>query len=112
MACDFATLDQIDTSDPEQAAALMQQCTEVLLSPDLWLWAIGLTVVGAIVGALIGRRKNAVVRDTLLGAALGPIGWIISAFLPVKPKMKNCPACRAPIGPGDAYCKSCGRKIA
>jgi hypothetical protein len=111
MACDFSALDQIDTSDPEQANALLQQCTAALLSPDLWAWAIGLTIVGAVVGAWIGRKKNTVVRDALLGAALGPIGWIISWRMPRKPVVKNCPRCKAAVGPGDAYCKTCGRKL-
>ena len=111
MACDFSALDQIDTSDPEQAQALLQECTKALLSPELWAWAIGLTVVGALVGAWIGKKKNAVARDTLLGAALGPIGWIISAYLPARKPIKKCSSCGTQIAPTDAFCKSCGKKL-
>ena len=112
MACDFSALDQIDTSDPEQANALLQECTKTLLSPDLWAWAIGITIVGAIVGAWIGRKKNTMVRDALLGAALGPIGWMISAKSATAKPPKKCPSCSAPVGPTDAFCKSCGTRLA
>jgi hypothetical protein len=111
MACDFSALDQIDTSDPEQANALLQQCTAALLSPDLWAWAIGLTIVGAVVGALIGRKKNTIVRDALLGAALGPIGWIISAKSPARVPEKKCRACGVIVAPTDAFCRSCGTAL-
>ena len=111
MACDFSALDQIDTSDPEQANALLQECTKKLLSPDLWAWAIGITVVGAIVGAWIGWKRKTIARDALLGAALGPIGWMMSLKMtPPKPPRK-CPSCNALVGPTDAFCKSCGKKL-
>jgi hypothetical protein len=111
MACDLSALDQIDTSDPEQANALLQECTKAMLSPDLWAWAIGLTVVGAIVGAWIGWKRKTVWRDALLGAALGPIGWIISAKMaPPKPPRK-CASCGTLVAPTDVFCKSCGKKL-
>src|ERR1700742_1467440 len=111
MACDFSALDQIDTSDPEQAQALLQECTKTLLSPEMWAWAIGITVVGAIVGAWIGWKRNTVWRDILLGAALGPIGWIISARTkPPKPPRK-CTKCGTLVAPTDTFCKSCGKKL-
>ena len=111
MACDFSALDQIDTNDPEQANALLQECTKTLLSPEMWAWAIGITVVGAIVGAWIGWKRNTVWRDALLGAALGPIGWMISwKMAPPKPPRK-CPSCRVVVGGADAYCKSCGARL-
>jgi hypothetical protein len=111
MACDFSALDQIDTSDPTQLDSLMQECTSALLSPELWAWAIGITIVGAIVGAWIGRKKNSMVRDALLGAALGPVGWIISMRLAARKPPKTCPACGVLVAESDAYCKSCGRKL-
>jgi hypothetical protein len=111
MACDFSALNQIDTSDPEQANALLQECTAALLSPDLWAWAIGLTLVGAIVGALIGRKKNTIVRDMLLGAALGPIGWIISVKSPAPTPQKKCPSCGVIVAASDAFCRTCGTAL-
>ena len=111
MACDFSALDQIDTSDPEQANALLQECTKTLLSPELWAWAIGITVVGAIVGAWIGWKRNTVWRDALLGAALGPIGWGISAKMGAQKPPKKCPSCGTVVAPTDTFCKSCGKKL-
>lgn len=111
MACDFSALGNIDTGDPEQAAALLQECVGVLSSPDLWFWAIVFTLVCALIGALIGRYKNAIVRDTVLGAALGPIGWIISLCLPVRKAPVTCRACQRRVDPGDAHCRHCGASL-
>jgi len=111
MACDFAALGNIDPNDPEQATALLQECVGVLSSPNLWLWAIVITLVCAAVGALIGRYKHAVLRDTILGAALGPIGWIISLCLPVRSAPRKCAACQREVQPGDAHCRHCGAKL-
>jgi hypothetical protein len=111
MSCDLDALNSIDADDPDSLNALMQQCTSMLFSPELWLWGIAFTVVGAIGGALIGRYKKAVVRDALLGAALGPIGWVISAFLPVAKPPVVCPACKRVVGPADVHCKFCGARV-
>ena len=111
MACDFAALANIDSSDPEQAAALLHECIGVLSSPNLWLWALAITVICALVGALIGKYKNAIVRDTILGAALGPIGWVISLCLPASTAPPLCPACKGLIAPGDAHCRHCGAAL-
>jgi hypothetical protein len=111
MSCDLNALSNIDTGDPDQLDALAQQCTSVIFSPTLWLWAIGLTVVGAVVGGWIGKRKNTVTRDALLGAALGPIGWIISLMLPAPKPLPVCPACKKVVSVGDAHCKYCGAKL-
>ncbi|HZP67322.1 MAG TPA: hypothetical protein VFB32_13560 [Rudaea sp.] len=112
MACDFSALANIDPADPDQAQSLLEQCTQTLMSPELWLWAIGITVVGGAVGWWIGRRKNTVTRDVLLGASLGPIGWIISWLLPAPKPKPACPACRKPVDGGDAHCRHCGAKLA
>lgn len=114
MNCDFSALENIDLADPEQANALLQQCTAALTDPSLWLWAIAFTVVCAAVGALIGKYKNSIARDALLGAALGPIGWVISLCLAQpKPKPKPvCRACRRIVAAGDAHCRHCGAALA
>jgi hypothetical protein len=111
MACDLRALANLDGSDPEQVAALLRECTAVLEDPSLWLWTIALTVVGAAVGALIGRYKNAVVRDAILGAALGPIGWIISLCLPTPKPPPTCPACARTVAAGDRHCRHCGARL-
>ncbi len=111
MACDLSALDQIDTSDPGQLDSLMQECTSAIFSPELWAWAIGLTVAGAIVGAWIGRKRNSMLRDALLGAALGPVGWVISLRLAKRPAERKCPGCGVVVAESDAYCRNCGRKL-
>src|SRR5580765_7811434 len=117
MACDLATLATADTGDPEQMMLLIDQCTKAVTDPKLWFWALVLTIACGAVGAWIGKHKNAVKRDALLGAALGPIGWIISLCLPArsnpppKKSKRNCPACRKEIDPGDAHCRHCGAKL-
>src|SRR5215471_8317240 len=111
MACDFSALSSIDPGDPEQATRLLDECTQALTSPQLWLWTIVFTIVGAVVGAWIGRRKNAVVRDALLGAALGPIGWVISLLMPADKPQPLCPACRRVVAAGDRHCRHCGTKL-
>ena len=108
MSCDLQSLMSADTSDPEQLEALLQQCTAAMESPKLWFWAIAFTVVGAVVGAFIGKHKKTVARDALLGAALGPIGWIVSLCLPAPRPRPQCPACHQPVNAGDAYCRRCG----
>lgn len=112
MACDFSALSNIDSADPDQSMTLLTECTQALTSPKLWIWAIVLTLVCGAVGALIGKYKNAVVRDAVLGAALGPIGWIISLCLPVSRPKPACPACRRPVDPDDKHCRHCGMKLA
>ncbi len=111
MSCDLDALNNIDSGDADQLDALMQQCTSSLLSPELWYWAIAFTVIGAIVGAIIGKYKNAVVRDAILGAMLGPIGWIISLLRAPAKKPAACPGCKRPIDAGDAHCRHCGAKL-
>jgi hypothetical protein len=112
MACDFSALANLDPTDPDAAQRLLDQCTQTLADPTLWIWAIVITVVCAAVGALIGKYKNAVVRDAVLGAALGPIGWVISLLLPAQKAKPACPRCRKPVDAGDAHCRHCGAKLA
>ncbi|MBS0570135.1 MAG: hypothetical protein JSS28_05980 [Proteobacteria bacterium] len=110
MSCDLSALANLDPSDADAAQRLLDQCTAALTDPSLWIWAIVFTVVCAVVGALIGRYKNAVVRDAVLGAALGPIGWIISLLLPAQRPKPACPKCRRIVDAGDAHCRHCGAK--
>jgi uncharacterized OB-fold protein len=50
-------------------------------------------------------------RDALLGAALGPIGWIISARMAPRQPPRKCLSCGTLVAPTDAFCKSCGKKL-
>ncbi len=109
MSCDFSALANIDTTDPDQVAALMQQCTSVVFDPMLWVWAIVFTIVCAVVGGWIGTYKKAVVRDAILGATLGPIGWIISLCLPVR--AQQCAQCGTRAPGVDRFCRRCGHTL-
>ncbi len=111
MACDLSSLNRLDASNPQQVNDLLQQCTAALTDPRLWIWSIVITIACALVGALIGKYKNAVVRDTILGAALGPIGWIISLCLPVQKSRPVCPSCHKTLESGDVHCRHCGARL-
>ena len=112
MNCDVATLTQVlQSADPDEQMETLDACFAVLSDPTLWYWLIGFTIVCALVGALIGKYKNAVVRDTLLGLALGPIGWGISLLLPKAVPKPPCRACGKPIAAGDKYCRHCGAPL-
>ena len=112
LSCDVATLTQaLQSDDPEAQMQVLDTCFAVLTDPTLWYWLIGFTVVCAVVGALIGKYKNAVVRDTLLGLALGPVGWAISLLLPKKGPRPPCRACGKAVEAGDKYCRHCGATL-
>ena len=112
LTCDVATLTQaLQLDDPDAQMQVLDACFAVLTDPTLWYWLIGFTVVSALVGALIGKYKNAVVRDTLLGLALGPIGWAISLLLPKSVPKPRCRACGKPVEPADKFCGQCGAPL-
>jgi hypothetical protein len=111
VSCDFSTLLNLDSGDLDQLNDALQECSAVLEDPMLWVWAVLFTVFCAAVGALIGKYKNAVRRDALLGAVFGPFGWIVSLLLPkVQPK-RQCPACKRPVDAADAHCRHCGTAL-
>jgi len=112
MSCDIGALLKVDAADPDQINDLLRQCMATAFDPMLWLWAIALTIIGAAVGAWIGKRKHALARDTILGAALGPIGWIISLALPQAKPKPACPACKREVDADDVHCRHCGAKLA
>ena len=117
MSCDISTLtDVLQTGDPEQAQATLESCIALIFDPTMWFWAIAFTVVGGIGGWLIGKYKHAVARDTLLGLALGPFGWVVSLLLPAqKPQPKKlqpkCAACGKAVDAGDKHCRHCGAAL-
>ncbi len=106
LACTLKSLSAIDTTDPEALQALLQTCTDKLLNPSLWEWAIVLTLICAGIGALIGRSKGRWLAGFVWGAALGPIGWIVIAVAKREPRL--CPECGRK-NPVDAkVCHGCG----
>lgn len=112
MACDLETLSTVDTQDVAQLMQVVDECTRALSDPKLWLWGLVASVACGAVGAWIGTYKKAVARDAMLGAALGPIGWVISLCLAKPTPKPRCPSCRREVDAGDAHCRHCGTRLA
>ncbi|MEO7323657.1 MAG: zinc ribbon domain-containing protein [Dokdonella sp.] len=106
LECSLDALSTIDASDPEALQALLQTCNNALLDPMLWVWAIGLTVVCAVVGAFIGHAKGRWVSGMIWGLALGPIGWVVVALSRASPP--KCPACGLTNAANAKFCGHCG----
>jgi hypothetical protein len=61
-----------------------------------------------IIGGVICQPKGRTRLGFLLGAALGPIGLLITLFM----RDIRCPHCRAPLLARDAsVCSACGRSV-
>lgn len=95
-----------DLSDPDTLQALLQTCTGALLDPGLWIWALGITVACAVLGALLGLAKGRWLAGLVWGAALGPIGWIVISLS--KSGFIECPECGRGNGPDAKVCRHCG----
>jgi hypothetical protein len=106
LECTFTSLAAIDTTDPEAVQGLLQTCIDTLLNPTLWEWALLLTLICALVGALIGWAKGRWVAGLIWGAALGPIGWLVVALSPSS--LKECPECGRRNRPDAKVCRYCG----
>src|SRR5215469_8592168 len=68
---------------------------------------IGLPIA-ALVGWLIGKPKGLADEGALLGALLGPLGWLIVAGLKSK-GMRKCRFCAEEIRKEATVCRYCGR---
>jgi hypothetical protein len=106
LECSFDALANVDQTDPDALQALLQACNSVLLDPQLWAWAIGLTVVCAAVGAIIGVAKGRWLAGLIWGAALGPIGWVVIALS--KANLPECPECGRSNATNARSCRHCG----
>jgi len=106
LECTLAAFTSLDQSDPDAVQALLQTCTQSLLSPSLWAWALGITVAFAVIGALIGAAKGRMVAGLVWGAALGPIGWLVVALS--KSSLPECPECGLPNRTDAKTCRHCG----
>jgi hypothetical protein len=98
-------MEGIDPSDPAASWLLFKRMMGLI---DWWLitW---LTLLCAAVGGLIGWWRGAFWRDLMLGAALGPIGWIVSLLIP-RPSPK-CAGCGRATARGAKFCAHCGAPL-
>jgi hypothetical protein len=65
--------------------------------------------IGGLVGAVIGASRKNFLFGFVVGFLLGPIGWVIAAFVD---RRKQCPACKGRIADGATKCLHCGSTIA
>ncbi len=92
--CTLQAYSQLDPTDLEAAQDMLDACTAVILSPELWWWMLGLTVFFIAVGGLIGWRKGRLKAGLIWSAVLGPFGWLVVALmspLPAKPALQAPP---------------------
>ena len=97
-------MEGIDPDDPHAAMILFWRMMHMI---DWWqlFW---ITVLCAAVGGLIGWRKGEFWKGVGLGAALGPIGWVVSL---VSKGTKPCPACARRVPAGAKVCAHCGAAL-
>lgn len=71
---------------------------------------LGIVMLLSFVGMLIGRDKGQANLGMLLGLFLGPLGWLITGFLPNR--KWRCPHCQGVV-PSQfvTRCKNCGGDI-
>lgn len=92
--CTLQAYSQLDPTDFEAAQDMLDACTAIILSPELWLWMLGLSVFFIVVGAWIGWRKGRLKAGIVWSAILGPFGWLVVALmspLPAKPPLPMPP---------------------
>ena len=73
-----------------------------------FLWSFLWICVGAVVGAAIAESRGQRVSGVVIGAILGPIGWLILLGLDERPK---CPACLGRVNVGASKCCRCGSDL-
>ncbi len=82
----------------------MEQVLEILraYAPGIGIYLL----VASVVGLLLGLRKGQGLRGAVVGAILGPIGWLLTTRWTVKGK--SCAECGG-INPGSPrLCRHCG----
>lgn len=78
-----------------------------------WLYAAGelglvLGLVSTLLGALIGRQREAAGFGAILGLLLGPLGVIVAIFVDSRP---FCSLCRERIASGALKCPHCHSQL-
>ena len=95
-------LDGVDLTDPDAFWTVFWR----LMGMVDWTLLIALTVLGIVGGGLIGWRRGTFWRDVALGAALGPLGWVVSFVMPAR--VRTCLACGRRNASARTTCASCG----
>lgn len=72
---------------------------------DSGVFWIGVILINGLIGAAIGQRKGRPVGGFILGAIVGPIGWLLVAFGGTGAK---CPSCRGDVPRDATRCMHCG----
>lgn len=104
--CTFTALSSVNTADPVAVQALLQSCTERLLAPSTWAFALGVTAACGAIGALVGWTKGRAGPGLVWGLVLGPIGWLVVALQPGR--LPLCPECGRPNRARAKRCRNCG----
>lgn len=72
---------------------------------------VGWILLGGLVGAAIGSNKGRSGAGFVLGALVGPIGWLLIAFGPDETPGTLCPACKGKVPDGAVKCMHCGSDV-
>lgn len=98
-------LEGIDPNDPEASRILFGRLMGLV---DWWM-LIWLTLACTAVGGLIGWYKGAFWKGVILGATLGPIGWVISLI--AEDRRQECPSCSRGNASKSKNCLHCGVEL-
>ncbi len=77
------------------------------LTASMWIWL----VLGPLIGAALGQRKNRAGAGFFFGLLLGPIGWLIVAVGPDYTPGRVCSACKGKVPFDATKCMHCGSDL-
>ena len=83
--CTLEDYGQLDPTDLVALQDMLDACTAIILSPELWWWMLGLTVFFVAVGGLIGWRMGRLAAGIVWSVILGPFGWLVVALMSPMP---------------------------